>query len=264
MDQILHQGDATHLQSYTEFPPVMDLILCDPPFPIKEQQYEQIRKDSKNQLDPILTPSPEEYLTFWEACLQIWVSKLKPQGWFCFKADDYGSKWLFPLTSRYFTYLGDVIWDKKAIASGYYIRKRHEVICVYRPQKPKNTYFLHKPLHKSRATGWHGGSKGKAFESVLQIMREQTGQKGQKKAIFHINQTPIDVWQPFIEWMCPYHGSVLDPFMGSGSIGIACKHLDRHYYGIEIDPQYIDRAKTTLHTTRSQKITSFLGGFTHA
>ena len=39
------------------------------------------------------------------------------------------------------------------------------------------------------------------------------------------------------------NGIVLDPFMGIGSTGIACKELDRHFIGIEIDQQYYNISK---------------------
>ena len=35
---------------------------------------------------------------------------------------------------------------------------------------------------------------------------------------------------------------ILDPFMGSGPIGRACKDLGRRYVGIEIEEQYIKAA----------------------
>ena len=42
------------------------------------------------------------------------------------------------------------------------------------------------------------------------------------------------------------NGIVLDPFMGIGSTGIACKELDRQFIGIEIDQQYYNIAKERI------------------
>ena len=43
----------------------------------------------------------------------------------------------------------------------------------------------------------------------------------------------------------PDGGTVYDPFMGSGTTGIACKILDRDFIGSEIDKDYfeIDKAR---------------------
>ena len=35
---------------------------------------------------------------------------------------------------------------------------------------------------------------------------------------------------------------VLDPFMGSGTTGVACAKLGRKFIGIEIEPKYFDIA----------------------
>ena len=37
-------------------------------------------------------------------------------------------------------------------------------------------------------------------------------------------------------------GLVLDPFMGSGTTGVACANLGRKFIGIEIEPKYFDIA----------------------
>ena len=39
---------------------------------------------------------------------------------------------------------------------------------------------------------------------------------------------------------------VLDPFMGSGTTGVACKNLNRHFIGIELDEQYFKIAQARI------------------
>ena len=43
--------------------------------------------------------------------------------------------------------------------------------------------------------------------------------------------------------------TIIDPFMGSGTTGVACKELDRNFIGIEIDPTYFKLAKDRIDNT---------------
>lgn len=43
--------------------------------------------------------------------------------------------------------------------------------------------------------------------------------------------------------------TVLDPFMGSGTTGVACKNLNRNFIGIELDKEYYEIAKQRIHVT---------------
>jgi len=57
----------------------------------------------------------------------------------------------------------------------------------------------------------------------------------------HPTQKPL----PLMEWclgFLPQAQSVLDPFMGSGTTGVAAVKLGRKFTGIEIDPGYFDIA----------------------
>jgi len=55
----------------------------------------------------------------------------------------------------------------------------------------------------------------------------------------HPTQKPVGV----MEWCIDQTtGLVLDPFMGSGTTGVACANLGRKFIGIEIEPRYFDIA----------------------
>ena len=59
----------------------------------------------------------------------------------------------------------------------------------------------------------------------------------------HATQKPIAL----IEWCLKYYSkegdTVLDPTMGSGSTGVACKNMNRKFIGIEMDPTIFEVAK---------------------
>jgi len=47
--------------------------------------------------------------------------------------------------------------------------------------------------------------------------------------------------------------TVLDPFMGSGSTGVACVDTGRRFIGIEIEPKYFDIACTRIDAAQAQQ-----------
>ena len=57
----------------------------------------------------------------------------------------------------------------------------------------------------------------------------------------HPTQKPVEL----MEWclgFLPDATTILDPFMGSGTTGVACMRLGRRFIGIEIEPRYFDIA----------------------
>ncbi len=55
----------------------------------------------------------------------------------------------------------------------------------------------------------------------------------------HPTQKPTSVLSQQIQWTS---GTVVDPFMGSGTTGVACVQLDRKFIGIELDEDYFEIA----------------------
>jgi adenine-specific DNA methylase len=51
-------------------------------------------------------------------------------------------------------------------------------------------------------------------------------------------------WQP---------GLVLDPFMGSGTVGVVAKRLGRDWLGIELNPEYAAMAEARIRATQQPK-----------
>lgn len=45
---------------------------------------------------------------------------------------------------------------------------------------------------------------------------------------------------------------MLDPFMGSGSTGVACVNTGRKFIGMELDPGYFEVAKRRIEEAQAQ------------
>ena len=60
----------------------------------------------------------------------------------------------------------------------------------------------------------------------------------------HSTEKPVAL----MEWILSYYSKegdiILDPTMGSGSTGVACKNLNRKFIGIEKDPDIFEVAKS--------------------
>jgi DNA modification methylase len=67
----------------------------------------------------------------------------------------------------------------------------------------------------------------------------------------HPTQKPVAV----MEWVIQHAGStgmILDPFMGSGTTGVACMNLGRSFIGIEREPKYFDIACRRIEDAQRQ------------
>ncbi|MBR4508851.1 MAG: site-specific DNA-methyltransferase [Elusimicrobiaceae bacterium] len=63
---------------------------------------------------------------------------------------------------------------------------------------------------------------------------------------FHPTQKPVMLMESLIELVTKEGQIVLDPFMGSGSTGVACQILNRKFIGIEIDKHFFKIAEQRI------------------
>jgi DNA modification methylase len=68
----------------------------------------------------------------------------------------------------------------------------------------------------------------------------------------HPSQKPIELMTWCIEELPSDAQVVLDPFMGSGTTGVACMQLGRKFIGIEREPKYFDIACKRIEQAYAQ------------
>lgn len=72
-----------------------------------------------------------------------------------------------------------------------------------------------------------------------------------RKDRVHITQKPVEVMQQLVQ-VCPPGGTVLDPFTGSGSTGIAALKEGRNFVGVELSDHYAGIAERRLRNVLTQ------------
>lgn len=77
---------------------------------------------------------------------------------------------------------------------------------------------------------WNGGGKA----GVYTFVKRHTGS--------HPTEKPLPLMRQLVLDFTNEGDVVIDPFMGSGSTGVACLELGRRFIGIERDPTYYDTA----------------------
>lgn len=68
----------------------------------------------------------------------------------------------------------------------------------------------------------------------------------------HPTQKPVEVMKFCLQALPGKATTILDPFMGSGTTGVACAQLGRKFIGIEIEPKYFDIACRRIEEAQRQ------------
>lgn len=114
---------------------------------------------------------------------------------------------------------GCLIWEKNAGGMGdltFPWQPNFELIWIY-------------------GDGWHG-HRG---SSILRAETVCTWNSGAAARV-HPHEKPVGLIEQVIKKASG--DTILDPFMGSGTTGVACARLGRKFIGIEIEPKYFDIA----------------------
>ena len=92
---------------------------------------------------------------------------------------------------------------------------------------------------------WTFNRQDKKFERPKFVSGLVSG----KEKTEHTTQKPLALMEYLVKLHSNEGDTVLDPFMGSGTTGVACKNLNRNFIGIEKDEKYFEIAKARINAT---------------
>jgi DNA modification methylase len=100
---------------------------------------------------------------------------------------------------------------------------------------------------KAERLGWdHGGASGRSVPEIARSLNLVAMGNSSKAGVDHPAPFP---WQ-LAEWcgklICPPGGTILDPFSGSASTGVAAIRNGWDYIGIDAVEEYVDMSRTRL------------------
>ena len=62
----------------------------------------------------------------------------------------------------------------------------------------------------------------------------------------HSTEKPVQLMEWIFKYFSKEGDTILDPTMGSGSTGVACKNMNRNFIGIEMDKEIFEVAEKRL------------------
>ncbi len=124
------------------------------------------------------------------------------------------------LESSGFRYRNMLVWDKGSAGLGVGFKPAHEIVMEFT----------------------NGSTEYAALDgqNVLRAARLHASLKE------HGAQKPVQILKELMRVACQSDGTVLDPFLGSGSCGVACVETGRHFFGCELDPVYFQVAERRI------------------
>jgi site-specific DNA-methyltransferase (adenine-specific) len=239
--QLIH---ADVLDALKEMPTEsVDFIFADPPyflsndgFTVKSGKAVSVNKGAWDKSFGF-----ESEMEFHEAWIAECLRVLKPNGTIAISGTYHSIyKCGFLLQKLDCRLINDITWFKPngapALAGRNFTASHETILWASKGKKAKHIF------NYTISKNWEVEndklhSKGKQMRSVWSI---PSTPKREKLEGSHPTQKPLELLRRLIA-MCTNEGdTVLDPFCGSGTTGVACVLLQRNFIGIDLDQSYLD------------------------
>ncbi len=233
-----------------------DMIFADPPYNLSNDGFtcHSGRAVSVNKGDWDKSQGVEQDFEFHKKWLAACQRLLKPNGtiWI---SGTYHSIYAcgFALQILGYHILNDICWFKPNASpnlSCRFFTASHETLLWARKSRKGKHTFNYDVMKDGLFSKDFMKLPGKQMRSVWAIQTPSPNEKVYGK---HPTQKPVELLERIVLASTQPNDSVLDPFMGSGTTGIAALKHGRSFVGIEREKDYFDFAEKRIAEVLSQQ-----------
>ena len=213
----IYQGDCLEVMKEIDDKSI-DCIIVDPPYGI---DFQSAWRTDKTQWKPKIINDKTPFTAWTDEAFRVLKDN---SGILCFTRWDTEQQFRDALTKSGFKCKQQIIWDKVVHGMGDLkgdFASQHENIIF----ATKGRFIF----------------KGKRPKSIFRFQRVTPDK------LVHPNEKPIELLKELTRAITVENDLVLDCFAGSGSLGQACKNLNRNYILIEQDENYCKIAEERIN-----------------
>ena len=215
----------------------IDLILCDPPYNLAKYSTGNMKFDWRHEINNDVAEWDEKELDPFDL-VQDFKRVLAPTGnIFIFCSYNLLGKFHDAFDSEFDTFQF-MVWHKTNpipnIRKSSFLNSCELIVCLWNKGHTWN-FTRQNEMHNF-------------IESPICMGSERiTSPK-------HPTQKPVKVLEHIINIASNPGDVVLDMFMGVGSTGVAAKHLNRRFIGIELNKEYYEAAEKRIHGAECENL----------
>ena len=238
----LYQGDALEILEGIS-PGSVDMIFADPPYNLSNDGFtcQSGRMVSVNKGEWDRSKGLENDFEFHIA----WLSKCKNL------LTDNGTIWIsgtyhsiytcgYAMQKLGYHFLNDIIWYKTNASpnlSCRFFTASHETLIWAKKNKNAKHYFNYNLMKEIKSKEDFLKIPNKQMRSVWAINPPKPNEKKLGK---HNTQKPVSLLERIILASTEENNMILDPFVGSGTTGVAANKYNRHFIGIDMEEKFLD------------------------
>ena len=227
----------------------IDLIITSPPYNV-DLGNNKYKKDGYSLYSD--NKEHDEYISWLKEVFSQCYSLLRDGGRVCINVGS-GKNGRIPTHSDIIQFMTkdlsyspftQIIWNKKQVSNRCAWGSFNSPSCPSFPTPFEHILVFYKTSPKLLKKGESDLTKDEFIEWSSPIWEFQPELK--QKTIGHPAMFPIELPTRCMKMFSYKNSTVLDPFMGAGTTGVACVQNNRNFIGIEIDKNYFDIAKERI------------------